>query len=331
MLSGHASKWLPVNSGVPQGSILGPLMFLIYIDDITQVVEYSKICLFADDAKMYITVHDTHDCLKIQNDLDAVNEWCLANGMRLNNSKCKVLKVTRKKNSIDFIYTINGNSVDNVSEIRDLGVIIDEKISWNQHIHNIIVKANRVMGLIKRAVGYDAPRHVKLQLFATLVRSKLEYCTQVWGGISQVNMVKLERVQRSATRYILDYPDMCYRDRLCELNMLPLTYRRDISDIVFFHKCFYHGVINVTRFVNFTRNNTVHTRSLTDNSKLCIPHCRTEQNKVSYFRRIISLWNNLPELLRAQTDTQLFKRHVISHYFTKLAAEFTVEKICTWH
>ena len=108
--------------------------------------------------------------------------------------------------------------------------------------------------------------------------------------------------------------------------MLPLTYRRDVSDIVFFHKCFYHGVTDITRFVNFTR----HTRSLADNSKLCIPHCRTEQNKLSYFRRIISLWNNIPEVLRAQTDKQLFKRNVISLYTAKLTTNFTVDNICTW-
>ena len=86
--------------------------------------------------------------------------------------------------------------------------------------------------------------------------------------------------------------------------MLPLTYRRDVSDI----GIFFINVItttDITRFVNFTRNNIIHTRSLADNSKLCIPHCRTEQNKISYFRRITSLWNYIPEVLRAQTDTQL--------------------------
>ena len=75
--------------------------------------------------------------------------------------------------------------MDNVSEMRDLGLIIDDKILWKQHVHNLIVKANRVMGLIKRPVGYDVPRHVKLLLLSTLVRSKLEYCTQVRGGLSQ--------------------------------------------------------------------------------------------------------------------------------------------------
>ena len=130
-------------------------MFRIYTDDITQAVKHSRICLFADDAKMYIKVHDLDDCLKLQNDLNAVNEWCSANGMRLNDSKCEVLKVTRKKKPIDCIYTINGNTVDNVSEIRGLGVIIDDKILWNQHVHNLIVKAKRVMGLIKRTLHLD--------------------------------------------------------------------------------------------------------------------------------------------------------------------------------
>ena len=88
--------------------------------------------------------------------------------------------------------------MDNVSDMRDPGVIIDDKLLWNQHVHNLIVKANRVMGLIKRTVGY-APRHIKLQLLSKLVRSKQEYCIEVWGGLSQSNAVKLERVQCSAT------------------------------------------------------------------------------------------------------------------------------------
>ena len=93
-----------------KGSILGPLLFLIYTDDITQVVKQSEICLLADDVELFIKLHDSDDCLKLKNDLKAVNERFSAKGMCLNNSKCKVLKVTCKRNPIDFVCTINGNS-----------------------------------------------------------------------------------------------------------------------------------------------------------------------------------------------------------------------------
>jgi hypothetical protein len=314
VISGWSSPWLPVKSGVPQGSILGPLLFLLYINDLPDVVKYSKIALFADDAKMYINIESEDDCKKLQKDLDAVYEWSSKWCMTFNVTKCKILKVTRSINPYLFNYNINGTLLESVNEIRDLGVIIDKTVSWNSHVKDIVAKANRIMGLIKRTVGFNVSYVVKYQLYNSLVRSKLEYCTQVWGGLSKSNMVKIERVQRRATRYILNFSDLDYKHRLSMLNMLPLSYRRDVSDILFYHQCFYKNSINTNEFVHLTSNNCRYSRSSDDPTKLRMPFCRTQAYKNTYFNRIVKLWNAIPAELRAMPDKNIFKRNILNYF-----------------
>ena len=331
VINGSTSQWLPVKAGVPQGSILGPLMFLLYINDLPKVVENSSIAMYADDAKIFIESKSINDCLKLQNDIDAVSHWCKVNQMNFNVSKCKVLTVCRKENPYLFEYKINDVILDSVNEIKDLGIIIEDKLSWHNNVNDIISKANRVMGLIKRTVGYEVDEKVKLQLYISLVRSKLEYCTQVWGGMTKSDNLKIERIQRSATRYILNFPDLNYKERLCKLNLLPLTYRRDFCDIAFFHRCMYQNILNVNDFVDFTNNNIRDTRSVDDSTKICTPFCRTQANKNSYFKRIVSMWNIVPSDLRAVSDLNVFKRSLSNYFYTLLETKFDTDNYCTMH
>ena len=161
-----------------------------------------------------------------------------------NVTKCKVLTITRCKNPTLYDYMLDGTKLERVKEYIDLGVTLDCTLNWNKHVQKIISKANKMLGLVKRSLGYLAPKSVKRQLYITIVRSQLEYCMSVWSGLTQQNVKDIERVQRAATRYILDYPDMSYKDRLSELNLLPLSYRRDIADAHFMFK-YMHNIYNV--------------------------------------------------------------------------------------
>lgn len=311
VLDGIASSWIKVTSGVPQGSILGPLLFLIYINDLPDVLTFGTPLLFADDAKVFANVNSVNDCQAIQNDIDALCDWCAKWRLDINETKCKVLSVTKRQNPVVFEYHINGTPIDKVDTFKDLGIYIQSNVSWNIQVKTITAKAYRMMGLIKRTVGFHAPLKVKLQLYTTLVRSQLEYCTQSWNSLTKGNKVKLERVQRAATRFILNYPNMSYVQRLVKLNLLPLSIRRDILDLKFFYKCMNNNIdIDINNFVTFVCNSTItrHTRNSCDPSLLRIPLCRTNTFSNSYFNRIVHSWNKLPIHVRSSLTINIFTR-----------------------
>ena len=152
--------------------------------------------------------------------------------MHFNVNKCYIISFTRSKNPILFDYTMNdGVPLQRLDEIRDLGVIITSSLSRNNHIDNIISKAARISSLIKRTLGWHASSQTKHIMYCSLVRPLLEYCTVVWSGTSRKN---IEKIQRSMTRYVFNYAEVDYKDRLLMTNILPLTMRREYTDIVFF-------------------------------------------------------------------------------------------------
>ena len=303
VVDGASSERIQVTSGVPQGSILGPLMFLIYINDLPDVLTSSTPLRFADDTTLYSNVCSSRECELVQKDLNALYEWCVKWKLDFNVSKCKVLTVTRSPNPTVFKYHINGELIERVNEFKDLGVVVQNNLSWNSHINTTVAKANRMMGLIKRTVGYEAPKNVKLQLYTSLVRSNLEYCTQAWNGLTARNKIKIERVQRAATRYILNYPNLTYPERLLKTNLLPLSFRRDMLDLKFFYKSL-HGIIifDKNTFIHFTCNNARHTRNTSDPNLLSVQLCRTTTFRNSYFNRIVYSWNSLPLHIRCATN-----------------------------
>ena len=146
-------------------------------------------------------------------------------------------------NPIVFSYTMNGVPLKRVDMVCDLGITITNSLSWNKHIESILSKAFRMSGLVKRrpTLGWHSSTRTTYIMYCSLVRPLLEYCTPLWSGTIRKNIKSLETIQRSMTRYMLYYADIDYKDRLLQLNMLPLTMRREYEDIVFLWKCL-HGM-----------------------------------------------------------------------------------------
>jgi hypothetical protein len=236
-LRGKYSDWMPVISGVPQGSILGPLLFLLYINDMPASCKNSSVALFADDAKCSRNIRSHGDCLMLQEDLDHLWLWSKVWLMSFNVDKCKVLSISRCQSKTSFPYNMNGCVLEHVDVFKDLGVSVSSTLNWHDHVETIVSKANRVNGMIKRAVGYKAPPIVSSRLYQSLTRSIVEYCSPVWSPHQIIDIKKLERVQRSMTRFILHYPNQSYQQRCSNLEILPLSYRREINDLTFFFKC----------------------------------------------------------------------------------------------
>ncbi|CAB4033496.1 Hypothetical predicted protein [Paramuricea clavata] len=185
VVDGVASRWAPVTSGVPQGSILGPVLFVIFINDIPEVTDGTSPALFADDTKVYKDVRSVTDCEKLQQTLDKLDIWTQDN-ITFNASKCKVLSVTRKKDPIIYPYHLGRNDLSRVE---------------NKKENEIVSKANKQLGVLKRTCLSLTNVNIRRSLYLPLVKSQVSYATQVWSSNhhSQLNR-RIERVQRRATK-----------------------------------------------------------------------------------------------------------------------------------
>ncbi len=151
VLHGVCSDWLPVTSGVPQGSILGPLLFPVYCNDVQNYIQAnSTLALFADDSKLYRSLDLPNASTSLQHDLDSLQTWSLDMKMKFNTTKCKVMHFSRKKLKTDpTSYNLAGQQLEQVTHISDLGIVVSSDLTWFTHIENIVAKANKTLGLIK--------------------------------------------------------------------------------------------------------------------------------------------------------------------------------------
>ena len=237
VISGCKSGWLKVTSGVPQGSILRPFLFLLYINDLPMNIKNSIFASFADDCKAFKHIKIKNDCYDFQKDIDSFYFRAKKLLMNFNVLKCHVITITNNKAPVIFCYKMNDVPLKRVTELVDLGINVDSTLSWSPHIHKIVNKANKVYGLIKRTLGWHAPQQTKYMLHCALARPLIEYCTPLWSGTSFTNVRLVERVQRSMTRYICNFSADIYKERLIKLNILPLTMKREQNDVIFFWKC----------------------------------------------------------------------------------------------
>jgi len=331
VIEGVSSDWLPVISGVPQGSILGPLLFLLYINDLPSTIE-CPMALYADDSKCYKQISSPADCISLQHDIDNMVEWSVTWMMKFNTSKCNVLTICRSKTPVLYDYEIEGQVLSSVTEFNDLGVTMSNCLSFKSHIKNITASANSTLGFIKRSVGYHAPANVKKILYITLVRPKLEYCSLIWSPHTHNLITSLEKVQRRATKYILNNHTTDYRDRLIYCQLLPLSYRRELLDLSFLFKCFLgqYG-IDIHQYISFPLT------SLRSNSqaKLQPQKCLTTTFKNYFFQRIVHIWNALPLNIRTLklspvVTINTFKKAILVHYLSLTNDRFNSNDVCTW-
>jgi Reverse transcriptase (RNA-dependent DNA polymerase) len=229
-----------VKSGVPQGSHLGPLLFILFIGDFGNCFQYVKFLLYADDLKIFFQVRDVLDCNLAQLELDKFAQWCTDNKLKLNISKCKFISFSRSKTIHHFVYNLSGCVLDNTDTINDLGVILDNKLTFVPHLDATISKASKMLGFIKRIGKEFRDVHALKTLYISLVRSILEYAGVIWNPYYRNHSDRIERIQRRFVRFALrnfrwianrQLPPYCQRSRLIDLD--PLYVRRQIACILF--------------------------------------------------------------------------------------------------
>lgn len=197
-ICGSFSNWTPVLSGVPQGSVLGPVLFLVYVNDIPNVVT-SSTKLFADDTKIYRELTRPKDINELQLDLVSLEKWASNWQVKFNQEKCEVLKITHKRDKIRSKYYISNKELKNVQDYKDLGVIVKTNLKWSKHIESIVNKANKTLGLITRTLG-GRNKDIFPMLYKSLVRPVLEYACSVWDPHLVKDIKMVEAVQRRASR-----------------------------------------------------------------------------------------------------------------------------------
>ena len=217
--------------------------------------------------------------------------------------------------------------------MNDLGIVVQDNLLWDEHIRKIASKANRNFFFVKRSIGPHAPFKAKKILYTSLVRSQLEYGSVIWAPTTKQNILLLENVQRCATRYMCNYQELSYKERLLSTKLVPLTYRREILDSQFAHKA-RSGVMGTfvqdLCSVKPPRHNV---RLDRDNTKIHPRLINTETFSHFYSNRIPHIWNSLSPNLRRLPyipNSSLFKNQIKQHFTNKINDTFDGNNACTW-
>ena len=200
VVEGETSTSIPVESGVPQGSVLGPSLFLFYINDMPQEIQ-STVRLFADDTIAYVTISSDADSANLQKDLDKLAVWETKWLMKFHPDKCNVLTISKKRTPAKYSYTLHGHNLEHVTAAKYLGCTIASDLKWGKHISNICSKANNTISFLKRNLNISN-KSIKEKAYVSLVRPTLEYASSVWDPYQQNDIYRLEMVQRRAARYV---------------------------------------------------------------------------------------------------------------------------------
>jgi len=339
-VNGGTSPWLTVLSGVPQGSILGPLLFLLYINDLTSKLNRSTGCaIYADDTKIYRKVSSLQDSKKLQVDIDTLITWGSDWGMKFNASKCNVVSIKRRGKPILFNYTINDSALSREEEVVDLGVYVDSKLSWSRHVDSIITKCNQRLWLIIRTLGFTSTIDAKKFAYLAYMRSLTEYCSVVWNNNHKNFMTAMESIQRKATNYIVGNPrrpsplHVGYKERLLQCQLIPLSYRREILDLSFLLKSIKGTTkFNIFKYVKCFEPNA--NRRINKDLDFILPRHKMICSEHFYSHRVAKLWNELPlplrdKLLLCQNDLGT-KKLLLAHYNARLSNIFDTDNTCTW-
>lgn len=310
VLNGTNSDRETIRSGIPQGSVLGPLLFTIFVNDLSVKLPV-RMLKFADDAKIFCNVSSQEDRLALQENLDRVVEWANDNNMKFNEIKSKVLRFGRA--SIPCGYAAHGSVLEEVNVQKDLGVMTDGLLRFSKHSSSIAAKARGLIYRFKRAF-ITRKAEVLMKVFNTYVRPLVEASSPVWNPGLMKDIHAIERTQRSFTKALDGFRNLSYPERLRRLQLEDLESRRKKLDLTLVWKVF-NGTAAVEGEFEFVGGETqVQTRA-SANNLIKGPAFRKLCRKNTFFVRVIPWWNSLPSSIRSSQTLKEFKTRIKSHEF----------------
>lgn len=313
LVEGMQSDSAPVTSGVPQGTVLGPILFLVFINDLPEWAKHSKIRLFADDCIIQKEIRSDQDCLLLQQDIDSIGRWEREWLMEFNPSKCQTLTIPTNSTPILHDYRLHDSILERPPEnaTQYLGITIQADLKWNQHIQNVTAKASRTLGLLKRniRVRETAPRELA---YKALVRPQVEYASSVWDPPRNTNTQstrqsglahQVEMVQRRGARFVCRryHNTSSVSSMLEQLQWPTLEERRRTTRLCMFYKIV-HGLVAISRDDHLTPSDS---RTRGHDQRFNGIHSNLACYRSSFFPRTVLEWNRLsPSTVEAETLDQ---------------------------
>jgi hypothetical protein len=296
------SEKIEVISGVPQGSVLGPLLFTLYIDDLDEEIK-GKILKFADDTKLSCKVKTAEERVQALSDLDRLNNWSKVWMMPFNIEKCKVMHMGR--NNPNIKYALDGIELKSVEEEDDLGVKFKNTLSFSGQCEKVVSKVNGIVRMIYKTISSRSAK-VLIPLFKSLVRPKLEYCIQVWRPSLKQDISLIERVQRRFTRAIKEVKGLKYKERLDYLGLNSLEARALRADLLLVFKVIKLNETNILR--KFFTLNTSGRRG--NCLKLFKGRSRLNVRQNCFSNRVVEGWNSLNDTVVLSSSVNVFKSKI---------------------
>ena len=312
VLNGKSSSWREVLSGIVQGSILGPLLFVIFINDIDDICTLDVMKKLADDTKCGQIITDKKDSELLQENINHLLEWSTKWGMEFNKDKCKIMHIG--KNNPNFEYHMEGKKLTCVEYEKDIGVILNRKLKPSQHCSEAVRIANFKLYQISKSFHYR-DKDVFLNLYKRFVRPNLEFSTVAWCPWTNEDKANIESVQMKAVNMISGLTSNNYEGKLIELKLESLESRREMFDMVQVYKIL-HNIDKVDETTWFTRVDNSHnrvTRLAADPYNLVKKRANNELYKNFFSRRVIDSWNNLPSDIKSARNINIFKAMYKKH------------------
>ncbi|CAH1273930.1 Hypp5238 [Branchiostoma lanceolatum] len=310
---GECSPSTRVLSGVPQGTVLGPLLFLVYINDLPSCLTPGTTArLFADDCLVYREVRGQEDQVILQRDLVALQDWATTWGMKFNPKKCNTMSITRNKNPLTRMYEMCGEFLQQTGEAKYLGVTLSQDLKWSTHVNSTAKRANYTLNFLSRNLRF-CPRQVRETAYFSLVRSSMEYAAVVWDPFRQKDIDALEMVNRRAARFVTSNyrrQDVSVTALLRDLKWPSLQTRRHDARLAMMYK-----ITNGLVAIPPTRLTPAHARTRANHAhkyRTLQPKCDTA--KFAYFARTIPEWNNLSAHVVDSPSLDAFKSRLLSSH-----------------
>ena len=326
----------PVLSGVPQGSILGPILFVLFINDLpTGLNKGTNLALYADDTKIWRSITCEQDHFILQSDIDFLNNWATSNKMKFHPLKCKVIDLHSRSSPLamlpctKFYYKIGDSPLEYADSEKDLGVLINPSFTFNEQCESLLLKANQQFGLVKRTCHFVNDVKRRRALYLALVRSQFEHCSVIWRPSNDTMIQRFEDFQKRCIKWILSEVELSYSShdiyiRKCrQVNVLPLANRFTLNDLILFHKIVYGYIpVSLPSYLDwYSGHSRLRSTHLDNRSLVCTLLPKASSSKTlekSFFYRTHSFWNALPIELREIGSISLFKSKLENHLWATI-------------